>query len=246
MKWDKGSFIVHDNVSTIYAQKAKYNELWKYDVATDSWRGRLTGMPMVNSQGRRKKLKDGGSGGWFDGTMYCLKGGNTQEFWRYTVASGLWDERDTMPQLGSSGRRKKVKDGGDIGYYGRAFWALKGNKTRELWRYGLPLGAEPEPEPMREGVASVSFIVHRSSFIVSPNPVTGSGFLRYSVPAAANVSVRAYTPDGRLVATLLSERLARGSGTARLNTDRLAAGVYLLRLDAGPTGGTRGLKLVVR
>jgi hypothetical protein len=246
MKWDKGSFIVHDNASTIYAQKAKYDELWKYDVATDSWRGQLTGMPMVNSQGRRKKIKDGGSGGWFNGMMFCLKGGNTQEFWRYTVVGDSWRELDTMPQIGSSGRRKKVKDGGDIGCYGRAFWALKGNKTREFWRYGLLLSAEPEPEPVREGVAGLSSTIVNSSFEVGPSPMTGTGYLRYSVPAAANVSVRAYTADGRLAATLFSERLARGSGTARLNTDRLAAGVYLLRLDAGPSGGTRSFKLVVR
>ena len=249
-KWDKGSFIVYDNANTIYASKSKYDELWKYDVAKDSWVKQLTGMPMYSSSGRRKKIKDGGSGGWSDGMMYCLKGGNTQEFWRYTAATDSWREMDTMPQFGSSGRKRKVKDGGDIAYFARAFWALKGNKTREFWRYGLPLSAgpepTPEPAPMREGVAGSFSPILNSSFEVIPNPMTGNGFLRYSLPTAADVSVRAYTADGRLVATLLSERLAGGNGTARLNTDRLAAGVYLLRLDTGPAAPTRNFKLIIR
>ena len=204
-------------------------------------------MPLYGASGRKKKSKDGGSGAWFDGMIYALKGGNTQEFWRYTAATDSWREQDTMPQLGSSGRRKRVKDGGDIGYYAHAFWALKGNKTREFWRYGLPLGAEPEPQPpLREGVAGSFSTILNSSFEVVPNPMTGSGFLRYSLPTAADVSVRAYTADGRLVATLLSERMARGSGMVRLNTDRLAAGIYLLRLDTGPAAATRSFKLIVR
>ncbi len=246
-KYDKGSFIVSDNVNTIYAHKSKYNELWKYDVAKDSWAKQLTGMPMYGASGRKKKSKDGGSGGWFNGMMYCLKGGNTQEFWRYTAATDSWRELDTVPQFGSSGRRKKVKDGGDIGYYAHAFWALKGNKTREFWRYGLAPAAEPEPEPpVREGVAGTFSAVLTPLFEVMPNPMTGSGFLRYSLPAAADVRVRAYTADGRLVAVLLSQRMARGSGMVRLNTDHLAAGIYLLRLDTGPAAQTRNFKLIVR
>jgi hypothetical protein len=246
IKWDKGSFIVHDDASTIRAHKSRYNELWKYDVASDSWRGQLTGMPMYGASGRKKKSKEGGSGAWFDGTMHCLKGGNTPEFWRYTAATDSWKELDTLPPIGSNGRKKKVKDGADIGYYARAFWALKGNKTREFWRYGLTLSAEPEPGPVREGVAGLSSTILNSSFEVVPNPMPGNGLLRYSLPAPATVTVRAYTADGRLVTTLLSERLARGSGTARLNSDRLAAGVYLLRLETGPAGGTRSFKLIVR
>ena len=246
-KYDKGSFIVHDGASTIYAHKAKYNELWRYDVTKDSWGKQLTGMPLYGSTGRKKKSKDGGSGAWFDGMIYALKGGNTCEFWRYTAATDSWKELDTMPAFGSTGRRKKVKDGGDICYYARAFWALKGNKTREFWRYGLPLTAEPKPEPsLREGVAGTSLMGLKSAFEVIPNPMTGNGFLRYSLPAAANVSVRAYTVDGRLVATLLSGHLAQGTGMARLKTDHLAAGVYLLRLDTGPAAVTRSFKLVVR
>jgi hypothetical protein len=245
-KYDKGSFIVHDNANTIFAHKSKYNELWKYDLAKDSWVRQLTGMPLYGASGRKKKSKDGGSGGWYDGTIYAFKGGNTTEFWRYIAAKDSWKEAESIPSYGSSMRRKKVKDGGDLGYYAHAFWALKGNKTREFWRYGLPLGVPAEPEPAREGVAGWTPVVANSTFEVVPNPMTGNGFLRYSLPAAANVSVRAYSADGRLVATLLSERLARGSGTARLNTDRLAAGIYLLRLDTGPAGGTKSFKLVVR
>ena len=42
LKYDKGSFIVYNDTNTIYAHKSKYNELWKYDIAKDSWVKQLT------------------------------------------------------------------------------------------------------------------------------------------------------------------------------------------------------------
>ncbi|MEO0074257.1 MAG: hypothetical protein ABIK43_06340, partial [candidate division WOR-3 bacterium] len=137
-RWDKGSFLVYDGTGTIYAHKAKYHELWSFDLATHTWATvPLPGMPLVGRLGKSKKSKDGGCGAWYDGSIYALKGGNTQEFWRFSTGIGLWTELETIPSYGSTGKRKRVKAGGDIVYSTYAFWALKGNKTLEFWRYGL-------------------------------------------------------------------------------------------------------------
>ena len=138
-KWSEGSFLVYDGEHTIYTHKAKYDELYAYDVQTDSWSSPQAGMPFLNSRGQSRRSRDGGSGAWLNGCLYALKGGNTQEFWRYNPSTDSWHELDTLPQYGTSGLKKMVKGGGDIVPQadGSALYALKGNNTREFWR-GVP------------------------------------------------------------------------------------------------------------
>ena len=134
-KWKEGSFLVYDGDHTIYAHKAYYNQMWRYDTARDSWSSGLAGMPFIGQSGRKKKHGPGGGAAWYGGSLFALKGCNTQEFWRYDTAANGWFELDTMPQYGSALKKKRVKDGGDITSDGNVFYALKGNKTLELWRY---------------------------------------------------------------------------------------------------------------
>ena len=150
-KYDKGSFLVYDGDNTLYAHQAKYydkaaaplhHHMFKYDVAGNSWYSQeLNGMPLYGLHSgriKKKKSKDGGSGAWHNGEIYALKGGNTQQFWKYTPSSDSWTELDTVPNYGSTGRKKRVKYGADIVCINGTFYALKGNKTLEFWRYVLP------------------------------------------------------------------------------------------------------------
>jgi hypothetical protein len=249
IKWDNGSFLVMDGEHTIYAHKAKYNELWKYDTDPDTWAGKLSGMPFFNSQGRKKKSKDGGAGAWFNGQIYAFKGGNTQEFWRYVAARDSWYESDTLPLIGSTGKKKKVKNGGDLVYNVYAIWALKGNRTVEFWRYGLldddeglPLAQVPE----RSGATAAGLTPAGWHFAVVPNPLSGSGALQFSVPYPTVLNVRLYDASGRLAAEPVLNRVALGSGALGLRTEGLSAGVYLLRLDVGKGRDVWGCKLVIR
>jgi hypothetical protein len=245
-KWDRGSWIVDDDELTIYAHKAKYynraigeHELWKYDCRGDTWYSqRLHGMPLAGLHGgriRTKKAKDGGAGDWYEDGIYALKGGNTQQFFRYAADRDTWQESDTMPTYGSAGRRKRVKDGADIVCMLNAFWALKGNRTREMWRYGPDSGSvATTPAPVKSGVAGASGpVLGVGDFDVRPNPLSGGGALHYAVPFATTVEARLYDATGRAVRTLLSARSVAGRGALRLDTGGLARGVYLLRLDIG-------------
>jgi hypothetical protein len=140
-KWSPGSWLVYDGDRTLYAHKARYHELYAYSLDSLSWKPAPVAMPVQsNLTGKSKKLKDGGSAVWAEGYIYSLKGGNTQEFWRYcpsdTSPYTCWIELDTMPAFGSTGKKKRVKGGGDIIVCDDAFYALKGNKTLELWAYG--------------------------------------------------------------------------------------------------------------
>jgi hypothetical protein len=170
-KWDGGSWLAYDDVSRrIYAHKSKVHELWYYDLAVESWKpdaseSPLAGMPVSGLNGN-KKSKDGGAGVWCDGVIFALKGGNTQECFIYFPAGNVWEERDTIPKVGSFAKKKKVKAGADAVYCYGSIYALKGNKCGELWHYhpvdgdygaGLACSGRPASSSARAGQGSGSF-----------------------------------------------------------------------------------------
>ena len=244
-KWDKGSWLTSDGAHTLYAAKAKYQELYSYNTETDSWSGPLVGMPAAGSSGS-KKQKDGSCGVSLPGgrDVYSLKGGNTQEFWMctFTTDGNSWAEKETIPK---GSLKKKVKAGAGIVAVGTNLYATKGNKSNELWKY-VPGAFAAMPQPGREGVVSSSFPVPRSSFIVSPNPlasgfatVSFTGALEHSGTGALRLSI--YDATGRLVRQSAIYNL---QSAMVLDLRSMPAGVYLLKVTAPGFSATR--KLVVQ
>ncbi len=240
-RWDRGSWMVYNarpgqNEFYIYAHKAKVHELWRYDVLADTWFSQpLSGMPFVGKLGKTKKCKDGSSGAWYNDAIYALKGGNTCEFWRYDALGDSWVELDTMPSVGSTGRKKRVKGGGDIVLYEDGiFFALKGNKTPELWCY-VTADTLFADSPDRKGVMG-TIQEMSGSLTIAPNPVRGKGVLFIS-GATAGMRLQIFDATGRMV---FSQPL--GKEQAMVNLGMLPSGVYLVKL-VGKSTVTR--KLVV-
>jgi len=242
-KWDKGSWLVYDGSNTIYAHKAKYHELHSYDLATASWaKDELNGMPLRSGiTGRNKKSKEGSTAAWFDGAIYALKGGNTQEFWKYLASGDSWTELETIPQYGTTGKRKRVKAGADMAAYGQgAFFTTKGNKTLEFWRYVIA-GSDRPQGSAGGGVLSVPVDAHNLSFTIAPNPMTtGFATVRYTLPAAGYAELRILDITGRV---LLCRRLLGRSGVAGLDLRALSSGVYVATLKSSTFMATS--KLIV-
>jgi hypothetical protein len=88
---------------------------------------------------KAKRVKDGAGLAFVDdtaaGTIYGLKGNNTLEFYAYGLVSDTWTSRESMPRLGTSGKRKAVKKGASMAGCGGKVYAVKGNNTLEFWRY---------------------------------------------------------------------------------------------------------------
>ncbi len=257
-KYDKGSFLVYDGVNTIYAHQSKYYDktqenphhfMFRYDVAADSWcRAPLSGMPVQGFEGGRdknKKSADGAAGAWFGDNLYALKGGNTQGFFKYWPDGDTWSQLDTVPGNGSTGSKKRVKAGGDlVSYLGGIFFALKGNKCYELWRYVEPaLEASSFTPQARSGVQTGKSAVGSLRLAISPNPIaTGFATLRYSLLKPGPFVVTVFDAAGRAIR---QQRFAGNRvGAVTLDLRRLAGGVYLVRLDA--EGLTQTQKLVVQ
>jgi len=225
--------------------------MFKYDIAANTW-DTVTGMPLYGvekgKEGKKKKSKDGACGAWHDGNIYALKGGNTQSFWKYYPVEDTWIQlvEDTMPQetmYRGKLRKKRVKTGADLVHYdGGVFFAQKGNKTNQFWRYLVR--PEETAAPNRPGVMAGAFDNRPSSFVISPNPIA-SGFatVRFSLPKAGPATVTVYDVTGRSVFHTWSPG-HKVTGSLSLDLRRLAGGVYLVRLDAGIYSNTQ--KLVVQ
>jgi hypothetical protein len=227
----------------LYAHKAKYHELWRYDLGAQSWDSvQATGMPFMGAALRRSRSKDGGSAASQDGLIFAFKGGNTQEFWMYDPATDRWAELDTIPAWGSTGRKKRVKYGADIASFGDgAFVALKGNKTSEVWRYVMSYTAGSQPA--RSGVMTTEVKTRAAyGFELRPNPLAGGvATVRYNLPRPGPVAVKVFDVAGRTVQA--KSLLAGRSGAVSLDLKKLAAGIYLVQLDA--EGFSTSQKLVV-
>ncbi len=82
-----------------------------------------------------------------------------------------------------------------------------------------------------------------------PNPFTLDTTMHLTLPATEPVTVRIYNPAGRLVTTLVDAPLAAGRHLIRWDgTDgtgnRVASGVYFVRLEAGPDEALRKVVLL--
>jgi len=242
-RWKDGSWLAYDGMAHIYAHKARYHELWRFDVADGAWHpDSLPSMPYRGRTGRRKKLKDGGCATWCGNKLYALKGGNTGEFWCYDIEARTWNELDTVPKLGSNDRGRRVKYGADIAAAGvGTFFALKGNKTRELWRYVIP---EADGGYGTQGSAGAPSgkCTAAGMLLVPESPSRGVTSLRYVAPRPGPATVTVYDPAGRCVHRRSVVLGRRGCLTSDLR--HLSAGVYLARLDAA--GATATGKLVLQ
>ncbi len=79
---------------------------------------------------------------------------------------------------------------------------------------------------------------------VAPNPVRGSATVRVTLGRAAHVTARLVDLQGRTVRVIADAALAAGPHRLALDASGLAAGVYLVRLDAGADTRTVSLTLV--
>ena len=218
-----GSCLVNAG-GTFYALKGSYNEFYAYFPGTDSWAERRP-MPIVGTDGKKKKAKDGTALCYSSGdhVIYALKGG-TNDFWGYFTAADTWVP---LTPLTTSSSGRVVKGGGALAYGNGYAWALRGNRTNELWTYdpgdaflgdGKGLGGQ--------GATGVSLRPGGLDGLrIEPNPVHSAATVRLPQDICS-ARIELYDITGQLV------RVAPAAGRTEITLDRagLASGVYLLRV----------------
>ena len=225
-KWKKGSCIASDG-SRVYALKGggKYNEFYIYDVLSDTW---LIGdtLPLMRGgvSAKKKKLKDGAALCYAPtvNRLYAFKGGNTDEFWSYSLALGKWDERDPIPVSG-----KRVKSGASLTFTDFRIYAFKGNKTLEFWMY-LPIettGRYLAPSIFQFSSPTGEKGKKFCNLIISPNP-TSSLLTIYSpmIPEIKEVSL--FDAVGRKVLIPME----KVGNRIMMRMKGLSSGTYFLHL----------------
>ena len=116
-------------------------------------------------------------------------------------------------------------------YVGGAFGRLGDVAASNL--AGISLGSPPAAPPPFLALAGPM-----------PNPVRGSGIIRFSLPTAGSVTLVVYDIQGRRVTTLLDhEAQAAGRHDVAVRADRWKPGVYFCRLEAG--GRSAAKKMIV-
>ncbi len=104
-------------------------------ITVSAWE-RLEDMP---AGARGKGVKDGGALSFAqDSLVFGFKGNNTTEFYAYNTRSGRWVIKESIPAVGRSGSRKRVKGGACLAAdTAGSLFALKGSNTLEFWRYSI-------------------------------------------------------------------------------------------------------------
>ncbi|MFO7639097.1 MAG: hypothetical protein R6X14_07380 [bacterium] len=116
-----------------------------HEPGNDSLTGRVTTVPAweplapmpYSATNRARDVRDGGALAFADDSLvYAFKGNNTSEFYLYNTLRDTWVALETLPDFGSSGRRRRVRRGARLSADGQGrVYALKGNNTLEFWRY---------------------------------------------------------------------------------------------------------------
>lgn len=232
--YKKGSCLAYDGIEYVYVLQGYYGSFFKYHVESDSWieLDRYNYRTYLNRDGRRKKPKGGASLVYHNNNIYMLKGGNTSEFWQYSIASDSW----FLPvnsflwyiPLGPTGK-KKVRDGGDMIKFSDYFWALKGNNTLEFYRHILPFPIiDVIPRLSDKNVRSNRIETSVFNLTIAPNPA--KSVIHFRCPVTVK-EIKIFDISGKLIKEIASVLPCNNRvEDVRISLKGINPGIYFLRL----------------
>ena len=179
-----GSSITYDSTNQkIYTIPGTYNQnLYVYDISSDSWSEETTDIPPVAS--------NVGSTLVHDGLRYIYwTRGNSNGFYRYDTqasAGSRWTQLANTPAA--------IGNGGDLVYLGSYIYALRGSNTLSFYRYDVDAGTWSDPAvsdlPSGANMNTDSFLVKSGSdSLIACRGANTSGCYQYTVSTDTWVSI---------------------------------------------------------
>jgi len=161
-------------------------------------------------------------GGAYDLSWHTIDAGGTT-----TAAGGAYALGGTAGQI-------------DAGTHSGGAYILSGG----FWAGAAGAQAVDVPTPETPASAPIAFRLHPAA----PNPFEHATVVAFDLPQAGRATARVYNPSGALVRTLVDDAFAAGRHEVSwLGIDDdgrpVAQGIYMLRLEAGPSIATRKLVL---
>jgi len=214
--------------NALYALKAYFNELYRYDLAADTWqKNPISIMPFVGRSNRKKKVKDGASL-CSDGVNYifAFKGGNTTEFWQYLINEDTWIQNADLP-FGPD--NKRVKSGGALIFAKGRVYALKGNNTLEFWQYTpKPIISLKTKIEKNGSLKAAEDALGALSLIISYNPARKIIRIKYLSTNTANSHWKIFDATGAL---RWQTRISNQQNVLEIPITNFASGVYFLKVE---------------
>ena len=245
--YKKGSCLAYDGDSSVYVLKGSYGDHFKYNLYTNVWTQlrQFNYKSFINRLGKKKKLGEGSGMIYYNNDLFILKGGNTNEFWRYQIVGDTYVQMDSLwdVPLGPTGK-KKVKAGGALamlpsGTYA-GLYAAKGANTQEFYYHSLPTFAitlKSTNDSKAEGAMGKKLIMGEYKLLI-PNPAKNFVTIRYSLPTKDIAKLKIYNVLGNIVYSATSDK-----GFFRI--EKLPAGIYLVRFESGSGGYKTDRKIIV-
>lgn len=106
---------------------------------------------------------------------------------------------------------------------------------------GIPFAGEaPDLGCFETGLTGAAGTMAPGSAVIYPNPVSGTGYLRFTAPAAGRCELWLFDVTGRRVAILTDLNIEPGGQTIRLDLTGIREGVYICELRLGSKTIFRG------
>ncbi|MEO0103484.1 MAG: SBBP repeat-containing protein [candidate division WOR-3 bacterium] len=116
--------------------------------------------------GAQKPVKSGGALGALGDKVYALIGNNTRDLMAYYVNGDSWKKKSEVPLSSLTPKKKNVKKGAAITTDGKYLYIVKGNNTKEFWRYYPEGDSWKEYEvPFSKGIKGSSMTFDGDSFV---------------------------------------------------------------------------------
>jgi len=233
-----GTCIATDGRNNIYLLKSKVNELLRYDVLNNIWE--LKTVLPNNAPGvtKQTKVKPGAALTYTKDQsnverLYAFKGGNTIEFWTYSIGQNQWTYmNEDMPLAPSN---KKINSGGALTTYEGDLYAFKGNKRTDFYKY-IPRITYMDRVLSNSNdavmTAPTSINIQDVKITVTPNLIKDVARIHYQVNDLQPLRIKIYNTNGMLVRNE-QKTLSRKNGIFSIDISEIGAGIFFLQIETG-------------